>query len=161
MNRRTAAGIILFILFAVLALAGCAAFSLPEKPRITLADIQVHEIRNMETSFLVQLRVTNPNTEPLEIEGLSCDVELDGRRFASGVQGERRTIPPYGSELVEMEVHSSVLEMVSSVLGVIRRANEPDSRGEPVGYRLNGKVRVKSGGFSHNLPFVSEGELKM
>jgi len=160
MKRQPTGSIILLTAFAVL-VAGCAALSLPEKPRITLADIQVHEIRNMETSFLVQLRITNPNTTPLEIEGLSCDVELDGRRFASGLQGEKRTIPAYGSELVEMEVHSSMLEMVSSVLGVLRRANDPGSRGEPIGYRLSGKVRVKSGGFSHNLPFASEGELKM
>lgn len=142
-------------------LAGCAGLSSLEKPKVTLADIQVQEIKNLETAFLVQLRIMNPNTKPIEIEGLSCDIELDGRKFASGLQGGQGTIPAYGSVLVPMEVYASVLDMVSSVLGVIQNRNEPGTAGRPIGYRLKGKVRIGSGGFSHHLPFESKGEVKL
>lgn len=151
----------LFLLFLPLVLAGCAGLGSLEKPRISLADIQVQEIRTMETAFLVQLRVTNPNTTPLEIEGLSCDVELAGRKFASGLQASNQTIPAYESALVPMQVYASVVDMFSSVLGVLENTNEAGKSGKPVGYRLKGKVRVRSGAFSRNLPFVSEGEITL
>lgn len=149
------------IVICLLLSGGCASIMSLEKPQITLADIQVREIKTLETSFIVQLRIMNPNPTPLDIEGLSCDVELDGRKFASGVQGSQETIPAYGSALVPMEVYGSVLDMVSSVLGVIKSQNEPGSAGKPVNYRLTGKVRVKSGTFARNLPFASKGELKL
>jgi len=145
----------------LLVLTGCAGFSSLEKPKVTLADIQIQEVKTLETAFLVQLRVMNPNNRPLEIEGLSCDVELDGRKFASGLQGGQGTIPAYGSVLVPMEVYASVLDMFTSVLGVLQNQNEPGAVGRPISYRLKGKVRVSSGGFSHNLPFASEGEVKL
>lgn len=142
-------------------LAGCAGLFSLEKPRVSLADIQVLEIRTMETAFQVQLRVTNPNDRPLEIQGLSCDVELEGRRFASGLQGEQQTIPAYGSVLVPVEVHASVLDMFSSVLGLIHHAGEPGSPRRVIRYRLIGKVRLSTGTLSRNLPFESEGKLKL
>ena len=158
-QRKTATAWLAMLLLLVL--AGCAGFSSLEKPQVTLADIQIQEVKTLETAFLVQLRVMNPNTTPLEIEGLSCDVELDGRKFASGLQGGQGTIPAYGSVLVPMEVYASVLDMFTSVLGVLQNQNEPGTVGRPISYRLKGKVRVSSGGFSHNLPFASEGEIKL
>lgn len=145
----------------LLVLAGCAGFSSLEEPKVTLADIQIKEVKRLETAFLVQLRIMNPNTTPLEVEGLSCDVELDGRKFASGLQGGQTTIPAYGSVLVPMEVYASVVDMFTSALGVLKNQNEADGAGRPISYRLKGNVRVSSRGFSHNLPFRSTGEVKL
>lgn len=147
---------------SLLLVAGCAGLSPSfEKPKVSLADIQVQEIKALETAFLVQLRIMNPNSSALQIEGLSCNVELDGRQFASGLQGGQQTIPPYGSTLVPVEVYASVLDMVSSVLGLIQTAGQPNSQLEAINYRLTGKVRVRTDGLSRNLPFASEGELKL
>lgn len=149
-------------LVLLLTLAGCAGLTGLEKPAISLADIQVVEMKTLETTFLVELRVTNPNPDPLTVQGLNCDLELEGKQFASGAQQVEQTIPAYGSTLVEMEVYASVIDMFSSVLGVLQQVNEPGERsGKPIGYRLKGKVRVKSGGFAHTLPFISAGELKL
>ncbi len=151
--------ICLFLLFL---LSGCAGLtSTFETPKVTLADIQVRQIKTLETSFLVQLRVMNPNETPLEIQGLSCDVEIDNRQFASGLQGDIQTIPPYGSALVPVEVYASVLDMVSSVIGFIQTANQPNAQLDSLNYRLTGRVRVSTGSLTRNVPFESEGELKL
>ncbi len=142
--------------------SGCAGLSPSfEEPKVSLADIQIREVKTLETSFLVQLRIMNPNDSPLNIDGISCDVELDGRKFATGVQGKQETIPAYGSALVPMEVYASVLEMFSSVIGIIQRANEPNTQLEAMNYKLTGKVRINNGGFSSNVPFESKGELTL
>lgn len=145
-----------------LLLSGCGALS-PSfmKPQVSLADIQVHEAKTLETAFLIQLRVSNPNDDPLDIQGISCEVELDGRRFATGLQGEPQTIPAYGSALVPVQVYASVLDMFSSVINMIQHAGEPDAQIRALNYRLVGRIRLNEGGFFRNVPFESEGELKL
>lgn len=146
----------------VFLLAGCAGLTSSfEAPKVSLADIQVREIKTLETSFLVQLRVMNPNDFPLEIKGLSCDLEVDERQFASGLQGDTQTIEPYTSTLIPVEVYASVLDMVNSVIGFIHSANKPETEMESLTYRLVGKIRVSTGKLTRNVPFESEGELNL
>jgi LEA14-like dessication related protein len=149
-------------IISLLLLSGCAGLSPSfEKPKVNLADIQVREIKTLETAFLVQLRIMNPNETPLEIQGLSCDLELDGRQFASGLQGEQLTVPPYGTALVPVDVYASMLDMVSSVIGLIQTAGQPESQLQSITYRLTGRVRVSTGSFTRSIPFESEGELNL
>lgn len=165
MKKSTATSSIPICLLATISLlliSGCAGlFSSFEEPQVSLADIRVQEVKTLETAFLIQLRITNPNDGPLDIQGLSCEVELDGRKFASGLQGEQLSIPPYGSTLVPVEVYASVLDMFSSVIGMIQNANRPGSQIRAITYKLIGKVRIKSDGFYRNVPFESEGELNL
>ncbi|WP_163338883.1 LEA type 2 family protein [Desulfopila sp. IMCC35008] len=150
------------ILFAVFMLSGCAGvLSNYESPQVTLADLRVQEIKPLETSFLIQLRVANPNDSSLEITGLSCDLELDNTHFASGLQGERRSVAPYSSALVPVEVHASMLNMVSSVLQWLQAAHQQGGGKEAITYGLTGHVRISNGTVSHKLPFESTGELNL
>lgn len=150
----------LLLLVPLFHLAGCALTSL-ESPEVTLADIQVSEIRNFETVFLVQLRVQNPNQKPLEIEGLSCEMEIDGRKFASGLQGAQQSIPAYGTALVPVEVYASVIDMVGSAIGMLKSASKKESELKDVEYKLSGSVNVKLSGFSQKLPFASSGRIDL
>lgn len=151
-----------FLVLTILIFSGCASV-VPDftAPKVTLADIRVEEIKPLEAAFLIQLRVMNPNDLPLEIKGLSCDLELDGTEFASGMQGEEQVIPPYGSALVPVKVYASVLNMVSSVLQRLPSTSQPSAPQDPLTYGLEGHVRISSGGISRNLPFTSSGELNL
>lgn len=150
------------ILFSVFLFSGCAGvLTNYEPPQVSLADLRVQEIKPLETSFLIQLRVANPNDSSLEITGLSCDLELDNTHFASGLQGERRSIAPYSSALVPVEVHASMLNMVSSVLQWLQTADQPGAGKEGITYGLTGHVRISNGTVSHKLPFESTGELNL
>lgn len=149
------------IIVSLLILTGCAGLTGLESPEVSMADIQVLEMKTLETTFLVELRITNPNPEPLTVQGLNCDVALEGKQFAKGVQKVGKTIEPYDSALVEMEVYASMLDIFSSVFNVLQQINEPGQSSTPVGYQLSGKVSVTAGGISHNLPFSSEGELNL
>lgn len=143
-------------------LSGCAGiYTEYDSPKVTLADLTVKEIRPLESSFMVQLRVSNPNDSPLEITGLSCELELDNNHFASGLQGERRTIAPYSSALIPVEVHTSMINMVSSVLQLIQAANQPGAAKKVITYGLLGHVRISNGTMTHKLPFESKGELSL
>ncbi|MCI5146886.1 MAG: hypothetical protein D3923_15530 [Candidatus Electrothrix sp. AR3] len=87
---------LLVLLFMLPFLSGCAS-SWPwksiEMPVVSLADIELQGIKGLETVFLLKLRVMNPNEEPLEIRGVNCTLEVDGKSFATGISDEQVTVP--------------------------------------------------------------------
>jgi len=141
--------------FSVLSLAGCAGVGKTlEPPRVTLANIQVEEVKAFETVFQIELRVFNTNDIAIEIKGIDCELELNDRKFASGVSKVEKTIPSYGTDTVPITLYSSVLDMVRGVL------NLPGK--EKLKYKVSGRVRLGGGPLVPSVvPFKSEGEFSL
>jgi LEA14-like dessication related protein len=70
---------------AVSALAACAGLGLREPVRVSLAGLEPLAGAGMEARFVARIRVQNPNEAPIAYDGLSVEVDLNGRSFASGV----------------------------------------------------------------------------
>ena len=148
--KTIAIGLLIFVVFLW---GGCAGIGKPiDAPQVHLADIQLHEMKAFESIFEIQLRVINANDIPIVINGISCDLEINEQRFASGVSNQRVEIPSYGTEIVSMVVYSSVMDIIRGVLSFQNR--------ESLTYRLKGKVRLDAGALAPSvLPFNAEGEL--
>jgi Late embryogenesis abundant protein len=52
----------------------------------------------------VKLRVQNANDSPVEYDGMSLQLELNGEPFASGVSDQRGVVPRFGETLIEAPV---------------------------------------------------------
>jgi len=142
------------LLWAGLA-AGCAGWGKPiQTPRVSLSDIQVQESKGFETAFLVHLRVTNPNDVDLDVKGVECDLEINGKPFAYGISNTQVTVPAYGSQTIPVTIYSSVLDVVRGLFGLQQR--------EDLSYQLKGKVRVTGGMLMPStLPFDSQGKVSL
>ena len=115
-------------------------------------DIQVKEVKGLESVFQVELRVFNTNDIPIVIKGMDCEIDINDRRFASGVSNKETTIPSYGSETIAIVVYSSVLDVFKGVLGLQNR--------DKLKYQIKGKVRLDAGSLAPStIPFKSEGDL--
>ncbi len=161
MSRQQRPFLALFFLlvFLPVLLGGCAGMRHHiERPRVSLADIRLREIKALESVFLVEIRVMNPNDVPLDIRGISCDLKIDGRPFATGLSGEHHRIPAYGSALVTVPVYASMVGMVSSVLQAIQGAGENRGQQE-IPYALTGTVRLGGNVFEQTVPFEISGTL--
>jgi LEA14-like dessication related protein len=125
-----------------------------EPPRITLANIQVQEIKLLETAFQIELRLMNTNDVAIEIKGLDCQLELNDKQFASGVSNKKIKVPPYDSATIPITVYSSVMDLARGILD--------SSKKEKIKYKLKGRVRL-GGGLAGTsvVPFESEGELSL
>lgn len=136
-------------------MAGCAGLGKPlETPRISLANIQMLEASGMESAFLVQLRVQNPNEVDLDIRGVECDVELNGKPFAYGMSNTPVRIPAFGSDTVPVKVYTSVIDIFRGLLNLQGR--------EDLSYQVRGKVRMSGGAFlPSSLPFDSQGTISV
>ena len=82
------------------------------------------------------------------------------RHFASGITDTNQTVPAFGTTLVPVRVYASVLDMVSSVAGLIHSTNA-SANSKPMAYALKGNVIAGVGGFSKELPFSVTGELSL
>ena len=144
----------------LLLVASCAGLKeKPLPPRIQIADIQIQEVKTLETVFQIQLRLINPNNFPLDIKGLSCDLEINGKRFASGVSNTARQIPAYGSDTIEVSLYSSAINMAASLIQMLQKAQQTAAVPEKLVYRLSGHLNL--GGLAAPVPFSSEGSLSL
>jgi LEA14-like dessication related protein len=140
--------VILLILF------GCAGWGKRlESPRITLSNFNVQEIKIFESVFSIEMRVFNTNETPMEIKGLNCDMELNGKRLATGVTNVTINIPSYGTAIIPMTLYSSVLDVVNVLRSLAKT--------EKLEYKLTGRLRLGKGGMPSTIPFKSTGELPL
>ncbi len=157
-QQRLSLPLFFLLIFLPALLGGCAGMRHHiERPRVSLADIQVRGIKALETVFLVQVRIMNPNDEALDIRGISCDLKIDGRPFATGLSGEHHRIPAYGSALVTVPLYASMVGMVSTVLQAIQGGGNQGPGN--IRYSLTGKVRLGGSVFEQTVPFETSGTL--
>jgi LEA14-like dessication related protein len=142
----------------VLCCAGCATLTGLEAPGITLAGLRIAEVRGFETTFEVDLRVLNPNTDALDIQGVDCDLALNDRHLARGVANPQKKIPAYGSEIVTVKAYASMLDMFGAAHRLIQSAQseKPDERWR---YAVKGHLDIGGGIWSGKIPFKASGEI--
>lgn len=119
-------------------LTGCATpLANFDAPEIDLIGLTPLASRGLEARFAVQLRVINPNTLPLNVDGLHYQVYLRDERVLSGVSAEAVRIPGYGEGVVDLEASAGVLGSLALLRDLM---SNPPKSGLP--YRLEVKLSV-------------------
>ena len=138
---------------AVLAGTGCATLPDSDPLEVTVAGIEPLEGEGMELRMNVKLRVQNPNDAPLDYDGASVKLEVQGRTFATGVSDATGTVPRFGESVVVVPVTASMLRVVRNVVGMMQ-----DQPPEQVRYRMTGKLSTTGFG---SRRFSAEGDFKL
>ena len=126
---------VMTLLYCVL-LQGCAVFS-PSytKPDVSLANVEMLKSNLWEQSFLLKLRVDNPNERVLPIRGMQYQVYLNDMKLATGVSDNRFDVPAYGSSYFELEVRSNLWRHLADLIKLVDKQ-------QPVDYRIDGHIRT-------------------
>jgi LEA14-like dessication related protein len=106
-------------------LAGCAAFPGQEPLRVKVVDLQAMEGEALELRFLCVLRVQNPNDAPVSFNGVSLDLQVRGKPFASGVSDTSGTVPRFGELLVSVPLTASALDLARLAIGLFAGDDAP------------------------------------
>ncbi|HQR51973.1 MAG TPA: LEA type 2 family protein [Burkholderiales bacterium] len=142
------------ILAASLVLAGCATLAGLDAPRVSISNITPQDMTLFEQKFIVTLRIQNPNDVPLGVTGISFNLDLNGKSFASGLSSQQVTVPRFGSEVIDVEVFSGLT-------GILRQLQTFAAGGSPrFTYRLRGKAYLDQP-TSLALPFDEQGEIEL
>lgn len=150
---RTAA---LLTLFCAVLLTACAGIGLEpfDDPDIELLGLEPLPSQGMEARFLVRLRIVNPNSMALEVDGMAYDVYLRDSKVLSGVSNEPLKIEGYSEAVAELEVAAGIFGSLALLRDLM--TNPPDG-GIP--YRLNAKLSRK--GFGGSIRVRREGSIDL
>ena len=141
-----------FVALVGAAMAACAGIGLREPLRVSLAGLESLPGQGLEARFLARIRVQNPNDVAIAYNGVSAEIDLNGRSFASGVSAATGEIPRFGESVLELPLTVPVTAIVRQVLGLI--SGDPSR----VTYRVRGFLNVGTLG---RAPFNSTGEVEL
>jgi Late embryogenesis abundant protein len=136
-------------------IAGCAALSNRDPLSIDVAGIEPLPGEGLELRLAVRVRIQNPNDTAIEYSGAALDLDLNGRKLASGVSDAMGTVPRYGEAVLEIPVTISALNMARQVLGF---TNENAQERRDVSYSVRGKLE---GGWFGTRRFTDEGTFEL
>lgn len=138
------------ILISLVALLGCAGIGKSlDPPRVNLSNVQFQDSRGLETVLQIELRVFNTNDIPILVKGLDCDLELNGRSFATGVSKVDREIPAFGTATVPVTIYSSVVDVFRGIAGLQKK--------DKLKFGVSGRVHLEGGPLvPRTIPFKAE-----
>lgn len=143
----------LLLLCLLLGLSACALLSPRDPLIIQVAGIEPLAGEGLEMRLLVKLRVQNPNDVLLDYNGIALELDVNGRRLASGVSGQHGSIPRYGETLVQVPVTISALTAARQLFGLAEHLGQDE-----LPYVLRGKL---AGGLFGAQRFVEKGTLSL
>jgi LEA14-like dessication related protein len=96
----------------------------------------------------LKLRVQNPNDTPIEYNGISVQLDVQGSSLASGVSSQSGTVPVFGEALVTVPVTVSVWSIAGQAMGLLSGKSL-----DRITYTMHGKLGA--------VRFNSQGELNI
>jgi len=133
--------------------AGCASLQGRDPIQVIVAGVEPLQGEGLELRMLVKLRIQNPNDLPLDFNGVSVELDVQGKRFATGVSAAAGSVPRFGETLVDVPVSISAFRIARQAIGVM--INE--YRGK-LAYEMTGKL---AGPAFNSVRFQSKGELTL
>lgn len=139
---------------ALALLVGCASLT----PELDPPKISVLSVKSLRSDaggprFEIKLRVLNPNTQTLDIAGISYSVVLLDKELITGVTNDVSPIPGYSEGVVTLNAELQLLELVRLVTSL------GSAGSKPLAYRFTAKIDFN--GFIPTQRIEETGEIKL
>lgn len=153
MQIRPATALLRLLLVGLLLnLGACALFAPRDALNVQVAGIEPLTGEGLELRMLVKLRVQNPNDFALDYNGVALELEVNGRRLASGVSDQQGSVPRFGESVLQVPMTVSAFSAARQALGLAERFGE-----DQLPYVLRGKL---ASGVFGTQRFVEKGTLE-
>jgi len=143
-----------WVVILVVLFSGCASlFWMGEKPRVDIVNIMPKEMRLLEQTFVMELRIQNPSETDLDINGLAFDLEINGQPFARGVSNQSLKVERLSTKIIQVEAYTGLTS-------ILRQLAEAKRGSYTSGFKYRLKGSVHTGAPSFRIPFDETGEFK-
>lgn len=142
-----------FFVVGVLLLSGCAQLRYRNPIAVSVVGVEPLPGEGLELRMLTKLRIQNPNDLPLDFNGISIQIDIQDKRFATGVSDVAGSVPRFGETIIAVPVSVSALRFASQIFGTMTG----DHRGR-LAYVMSGKL---AGPVFDSISFKSTGELTL
>ena len=124
-----------------------------DPPAVTVSSFRAIPGEGPAPSFEIGLRVVNPNSEALQLQGVAYTISLEGRKLMTGVGKDLPVVPGYGEETFKLTASASMFQAIQLIGDLM---NEPKST---VSYELETKLDV--GTFRPAIRVKDSGEISL
>ncbi len=153
MGSRWAAGLLVAGVLLGTAV-GCASMGSQEPLSVSLVNLQVTDTTLFETSMTAQLRITNPNPDPVEVSGAYFKLYLDGGKVGDGTFQGPVTVDGLASTVVDVPFHVGHISVLRHAFSIMET--------EAVDWGLKTVVWVEGGMFGrHKVKIHDSGRLDL
>lgn len=134
-------------------LTACSAIPVNLKtPEVSFVGLHAVEASVFEQKLQVRMKVHNPNSIELPVNGLDVDIEVADEPFAHGVSAREFVVPAQG------EAEFDMLVTANAATALLKLAS--GGKAEDVRYKLKGKLSTKLG-LLRTIPFEESGTLPL
>jgi len=120
-------------------------------PGVTLTGIRPVQMTAERQTFILSLNVNNPNDRSLPIKAATYRLEVEGHEIADGTGNVDKQIPAFGEGAVDVEVHTSLLDLSRSIPALALT-------GGSWNYEISGILKLAGGLIP--VPFRYSGEVE-
>ena len=119
-------------------ISGCASV-MPDidPPKVTVEKVESIPAESGAPRFKISLRVINPNTQSLDIAGISYGVEIMGQEVVTGVTNDVPVIEGYSEGVVTLDAGLQLFQVFRLLTSLGK------SQGEALEYRFVAKIDFK------------------
>ena len=144
---------LIIVIFAAL-LSSCATLSPGyEEPTVTLSSFRALPSEGMVPAFEIGLRIINPNSQTLKLEGIVYTVSLEGYELVKGVGKDFPAIEGYSEGEVKLTASANLLAGIRFVGDMMQ------SGGESLKYEF--KAKLDMGGLYPSIKVREAGEINL
>ncbi|MBN2369797.1 MAG: LEA type 2 family protein [Vicinamibacteria bacterium] len=131
-------------------LGGCATL---KPPQLFVEGLKVDKLHVTGVSMDVRFRIHNTNPEPLEIENLEYQLDLNGVRLGRGYYGEPVPLRGFAEAVIVSRFHLNMLNLPAGVQEVLSS--------DRARARVRGTFHAKKDGGLRKLRFSTEAEVDL
>ena len=130
------------ILILFLVLSACATMSPDyEEPTVTLSSFKAIPSEGMMPAFEIGLRIINPNSQALNLDGIVYTISLEGYELVKGVGKDFPVIEGYSEGTVQLTAAANLLAGVRFVTDMMQNQDQRES------FEYEFKAKLDLGGF--------------
>lgn len=113
---------VMSLLLVLLVLSACSGGikGVAEPPKVSVYGVRMANMSLSEGRLLVALRVTNPNSYALPLNGLDYKLSLNGIGIADGRKTKNFTIDANQDRIIEIPVTFSLLTLLRTVPAIVK-----------------------------------------
>jgi LEA14-like dessication related protein len=135
-------------------LSACATMAPDyEEPTVTLSSFKAIPSEGMVPAFEIGLRIINPNSQALNLDGIVYTISLQGYELVKGVGKDFPVIEGYSEGEVKLTASANLLAGIRFVGDMMQ------SKGGPVEYEF--KAKLDLGGLYPSIKVRETGEINL
>ncbi|GGA71179.1 hypothetical protein GCM10011369_11170 [Neiella marina] len=134
----------------ILMLSGCASLPPTDPPKVSLVGI-TPLMSDSAPSFILSVRVVNPNDSPLALVGAAYSLALNDYDLVSGATNDLPKVPAYGEAEFKLPAKLSLFDSIRLATSLLK------SKPKAIDYEVN--IKLDAGGLWPAIRFSETGQL--